>query len=462
MTSSLGAPPAVTLVLLAMVVGPGLPFPVKVLAEGGKHSSVAASTTLTLANTNTADCGSLSNCYNPHQFEEAYGISSLIERGTDGSGETVVLPELAEPQFPSPTSDIRSDLTRFDKLFQLPAAHLRAVSTLAPSASPWLANGEEVLDTEMVHAVAPGAAIVELLVSAGSLNSAADAVAASAGALRLGSTLGGVISISAAGQTGGESCDTHAQVRELHTALQLAAARHVTVVAASGDIGSVGEPCKVVEGLVGGTFPPAKQVNLPAADPLVLAAGGTRLNIDQKTGAYVDEAAWGLPCGDPGSQFQASGGGFSRIVAKPGYQGGVAGIGAYRGVPDVAADACPQTGFPVVMSNAGGGYTLSGHGGTSASAPLWAGVIAVADQYAGRRLGFVNAAIYRIARSSTYHQAFHDVTTGDNAASFPPKTISGYDAAPGWDAVTGWGSPDASVLVPLLARYVQADDAKGL
>jgi subtilase family serine protease len=404
----------------------------------------------------------VSSCYSPRQFEEAYGVSSLLERGTDGSGETVVLPELAEPQFPAPTSDIRSDLAQFDKLFHLPGAHLRAVSTLAPSASPWLANGEEVLDTEMVHAVAPGVAIVELLVSATSLHSAADAVAASVAALRLGSSLGGVISISAAGQTGGEGCDSRAEVGELHAALQLAAARHVTVVAASGDIGSVGEPCKVVEGLVGGSFPPVKQVNLPAADPLVLAAGGSRLILDRKTGAYVSEAGWGLPCGDPGSQFQGSGGGFSRIVAKPSYQGGMASIGAYRGVPDVAADACPQTGFPVVMSNAGGGYTLSGHGGTSASAPLWAGVIAIADQYARSHLGFVNAAIYRVARSPAYHRAFHDVTTGVNAASFPPRAISGYHAAPGWDAVTGWGSPDASVLVPLLARDVQADDAKGL
>ena len=170
----------------------------------------------------------------------------------------------------------------------------------------------------------------------------------------------------------------------------------------------------------------------------------------------------GSRAGTRGASSRRRGAASAASSPSPSYQGGVAGIGAYRGVPDVAADACPHTGFPVVMSNAGGGYTLSGHGGTSASAPLWAGVIAVADQYAGRRLGFVNAAIYRIARSPTYHQAFHDVTTGDNAASFPPKTISGYEAPPGWDAVTGWGSPDASVLVPLLARYVQADDAKGL
>jgi subtilase family serine protease len=123
-----------------------------------------------------------------------------------------------------------------------------------------------------------------------------------------------------------------------------------------------------------------------------------------------------------------------------------------RGVPDVAADANPDTGVPVVASNIGGGYTISGHGGTSASAPIWAGIIALADQYAGHRLGFVNPAVYQIARSLQYHQAFHDITAGkSNTAEFPDGTIIGYRAAPGWDPVTGWGSPNAQVLVPLLA-----------
>ncbi len=106
----------------------------------------------------------------------------------------------------------------------------------------------------------------------------------------------------------------------------------------------------------------------------------------------------------------------------------------------------------IVISDGSGRYTIRNSGGTSASAPTWAGIIALADQYAGR-LGFVNPAIYRIAR---YHQAFHDITAGNNTASFPPKTITGYQAAPGWDPVTGWGSPDAQVLVPLLARYARA------
>ena len=75
-----------------------------------------------------------------------------------------------------------------------------------------------------------------------------------------------------------------------------------------------------------------------------------------------------------------------------------------------------------------------------------------ADQYAGHHLGSVNSAIYKIGRGPTYHKAFHDVTSGDNSVSFPPKTITGYHAKAGWDPVTGWGSPDASALVPLLAR----------
>jgi subtilase family serine protease len=106
------------------------------------------------------------------------------------------------------------------------------------------------------------------------------------------------------------------------------------------------------------------------------------------------------------------------------------------------------------VTSAGGRPKISGHGGTSASAPLWAGVIALADQYAKRHLGFVDPAIYQIARSSHYHEAFHDITAGPaNTAEFPNGTITGYRAGPGWDPVTGWGSPNARVLVPLLARY---------
>jgi subtilase family serine protease len=98
-----------------------------------------------------------------------------------------------------------------------------------------------------------------------------------------------------------------------------------------------------------------------------------------------------------------------------------------------------------------GGVLLPAQG-TSASTPLWAAVVALADQEAGRALGFVNPAIYRIARNPADRAAFHDVVTGDNSVMWPTGVFAGYQARPGWDPVTGWGSPDARILVPLLAR----------
>jgi subtilase family serine protease len=89
--------------------------------------------------------------------------------------------------------------------------------------------------------------------------------------------------------------------------------------------------------------------------------------------------------------------------------------------------------------------------GTSAASPFWAGIVALADQDAGHALGFINPAIYRIGRSPAYSRAFHDITTGSNTVTFPAGTVTGYRAGPGWDPVTGWGTPDAQVLVPLLA-----------
>jgi subtilase family serine protease len=105
------------------------------------------------------------------------------------------------------------------------------------------------------------------------------------------------------------------------------------------------------------------------------------------------------------------------------------------------------------VTNGSSGYTISDSGGTSAATPLWAGVIALADQAAGHDLGFVNPALYRIASIPLRRTAFHDVTKGNNTVQFPPQTFTGYQAARGWDPVTGLGSPDAQVLIPLLARY---------
>jgi hypothetical protein len=405
--------------------------------------------------TATGDCDSLTSCYTPRQLERAYGIQPLLAQGIDGRGETVVLPEIAEGLFPrSSYSDLRADMARFDQLFGLPAPRLRMTNSLARAGSPWSADGEEVLDAEMVHAAAPGAAITIVLITPSSFHSAKSGVVAAVAALRLGVREGAVISISAAGQTGGEHCDTPSEVKVLDSALVDAADRRVTVVAASGDVGTVGEPCDLAEGLLGGSFPPVREVNLPASDPLVLAAGGTTLTASHTTGRYIGETGWGLPYGMAGSQFQASGGGFSHLFARPSYQSGISAAGTGRGVPDIASDAAPHTGMALVISTGGDRYTIRNSGGTSAAAPLWAGVIALADQSAHRHLGFVNAVVYRIARTS--NNAFHQITTGNNSVSFPPHTIIGYHAGRGWNPVTGWGSPNASVLVPLLARYTRS------
>jgi subtilase family serine protease len=122
--------------------------------------------------------------------------------------------------------------------------------------------------------------------------------------------------------------------------------------------------------------------------------------------------------------------GFSSLFARPAYQDGVPGIGSVRGVPDVSADANPHFAMALVISEGAGKYIIRNSGGTSAAAPLWAALIALADQYAGRHLGFINPAIYHIAQSPAYHQAFHDVTSGNNTVQFPPVTITGYNAGP--------------------------------
>jgi len=228
----------------------------------------------------------------------------------------------------------------------------------------------------------------------------------------------------------------------MHSILLGAEPHHVTVIGSSGDDGWFPTPR--------GWGGQVKEVSLPASDPLVLAVGGTALTMNPVTGAYISETAWNNVALDA-PVLGASGGGFSHLYTRPAYQNGVPGIGAMRGVPDVAGDAAQQGSAPIVFAGGGKRWMVSA-GGTGASAPLWGGLMALADQYARHDLGFVNPAIYRIARSPSYHKAFHDVTTGNNSVTMPyPAGTAGYPAGPGWDPVTGWGSPDAQVLVSLLA-----------
>lgn len=394
-------------------------------------------------------------CDTPRQLLVAYGIQPLLDRGITGRGQTIVLLEFppqaagasgaaAGGQVPA-SSDIRQDLALFDSRFGLPAARVQVVNTLAHAASPWLASTEEAEDTEIVHALAPDAAIREVLIPSPYTGSTAAVSAAAVAALRLGLTQGGVVEFSAGA---GEQCFTTAEAAQWNAALQAAQRDRVTVVVSLGDSGAATTPCPSA----GADSAPVKGVDLPGSDPLALAVGGTTLRASGAAGAYVGETVWNiLP--QPGEP-RATGGGFSRLFPRPAYQDGIAGIGATRGAPDVAADADPDTGMALALGGGGQGNVLIGAGGDSAAGPLWAAVIALADQYAGRELGFVNPAVYQIGRGASYHQAFHDVTTGSNTVTPAAGTITGYRAGPGWDPVTGWGSPDAQVLVPLLARYV--------
>ena len=401
----------------------------------------------------TADCESVTTCYTPQQLEVAYGVNPLLQRGIDGRGETVVLPELAESQLLPPTvSDLRRDFVAFDHLFHLPAPTLRFISTFPHPAHPWYAFGEEVLDVEVVHAIAPRAALTILLVKGNSLNDADNAVAASVAALRLGASAGGVISLSPAGQIGGEHCVTTAQVTQLNAALVNDAAQHVTVVAASGDVGAAGEPCALITVLGGNGpgFTPMKEVSLVTSDPLVLSVGGTTLDASHRTGPGIARPPGASPTRAPifrrrvGDSAISLAGPPTRVVSRGSVQ--------RAAFPTSQLTLTRTPGFHSSRAMLAVDIRSAGTPAPSASAPLWAGIVTLADQFAKRHLGFVNPAVYQIALGSHYHQAFHDITVGNNTAEFPQGTIAGYQAGVGWDPVTGWGSPNADVLVPLLAR----------
>jgi subtilase family serine protease len=412
--------------LLVAGCGGGSHSPTAASPGGATRPSTTTATTVVIGSAPDSSapshaalyCGE-APCYSPHQFRVAYGIQPLLDRGIDGRGETVTVVAPA-PRSNEEASDLRQDFESFDSMFRLPAARIDVVTSLAGSASPWQATGEEVGDTAIVHAVAPAATLRVVLIPSSWGQSAVNATADMLAALRLVVSDTDVASIS---WSLGEHYFTAAQVAEMHSLLLGAVAHHVTVIGSSGNEGEFS-----VNRFRGKLV---KEVSLPASDPLVLGVGGTMLTANRSTGAYIGETAW-----------SDSGGGFSHLYARPAYQDGVPGTSKTRGVPDVAGDAAEVGGMARVETKGGEGHPTSAEG-TSNSAPLWGGLMALADQYAHHDLGFVNPVIYRSGRSSSYHEAFHDITSGYN----------GYPAAPGWDPVTGWGSPNAQVLIHLLAGF---------
>jgi subtilase family serine protease len=125
-------------------------------------------------------------------------------------------------------------------------------------------------------------------------------------------------------------------------------------------------------------------------------------------------------------------------------------LGGHRGIPDVAADADPNTGMAFYL---GGQWTLTG--GTSASTPFWAAVVAIADQMAGHPLGNINPGIYKIGTSANAPRDFRDITSGSNAVNKGNIHVHGFQATSGWDAVTGWGTPRVSSFIPDLIKALQ-------
>lgn len=370
-------------------------------------------------------------CYGPQQIRTAYNIQPLLNAGITGARRTIVIIDA----FGNPY--IRSDLAQFDSTFGLPDTTLNII---APDGqTPFDSNngdmvgwsGEISLDVEWAHAVAPGATI-DLVLS----KSDQDADILSATRYVIQHNLGDVISQSF-GE--GEACMDPALVKQQHELFALAAAKHITVLASSGDNGAGQPDCNGDGGLF-------LSASTPASDPFVTAVGGTNLHADLTTGAYQSETAWNDGYGE-------SGGGFSVLYSRPGYQEHTPGITNARGVPDVAYNAGVSGG---VLTHWGVGNTLYGidptapvffiFGGTSAGSPQWAGITALADQVAHHRLGFLNPAIYSIGHSDGYALGFHDITVGNNVVS----GVGGYSTSAGWDPVTGWGTPKVDRLIVLL------------
>jgi subtilase family serine protease len=421
--------------------------------------------------TTSADQARGSMSFTPRELRVGYGVQPLIDRGIDGRGQTVMMVEAAasaanSPSSAGPFSDIRRDLTAFDRRYGMPAANV-SVSVprgLAPSLR-WQATDEEVLDAEMVHAIAPEASIRVLL-------------------YHDQPTWGGYLidwltraladpdrpDVITVTYMIPEACVSASQLDTVHALLKRAAARHITVLALSGDYGAAIPACFVSP--IDGDRPPSVGVMYPASDPLVTAVGGTRLSLAPGSGEFQAEVAWKQPSSDVATVVSqgwsgsfASGGGISDVYRRPAYQTAPALRGtAFRSIPDVAADADGDANLGVVTILPDGRLQDTIAFGTSASTPLWAGIVALADQYAGRPLGFINAGLYRIADSSAYHAAFHDITSGNDELRFSIDATKVPDryAGPGWDFLTGWGSPDAAKLVPLLATAVHPTDADGL
>jgi len=342
--------------------------------------------------------------YTPPQLGQLYAFPA----GTDGSGQTVAIIELGGG-FSS------SDLAQYFRSLGIATApQVTAVAVAGGSNQPGGdADGEVMLDIEVVGALAPGAAIVVYFAP----NTDQGFYEAISQAAHDATHQPQVMSISWGGP---EDSWTGPSRDAMQSALEDAAALGVTVTVAAGDSGSSD-----------GESDGQPHVDFPSSSPYALACGGTKL--ESSGGSITSEVVWDETRADEG----ATGGGVSTVFGLPAWQEGsrvpkAPDGSAGRGVPDVAGNADPLTGYQVLVD--GEAQVI---GGTSAVAPLWAALIARCNQKLGAPVGDAHAALYQIGT-----RAFRDITLGNNGA---------YQAAVGWDACTGLGSPNGQALLSALA-----------
>ncbi len=388
------------------------------------------------------------SCYGPTQIQTAYKMKRLYAGGNQGQGRTIVLLE----SFGSPT--IKHDLGVFDRAFGLPAPpSIRTVALAGkipafdPTNDDMVGWGQETtLDVEYAHALAPRARLVIAATPVSENEGLSDMPQLMTSIQKLVNRhIGDVISMSFGATE--ETFPSADAIRSLRYAFKSATRHGVTLVSSSGDTGPTDYKAN-------GTDLYRHQVlSWPQSDPLVTSVGGTQLHLNASGTRIAPDNVWNdIPVG-----IDASGGGSqSHVFARPWYQRGVnTDAGAWRATPDISMTAAVDGGVDVFTSFAPDGPSWGIYGGTSASSPMFAGVTAVADQVAGRRLGLLNPKLYRL--STAHARGIVDITRGDNtftltdANNNPVFTVQGTKARAGYDMASGVGTPNGYHLVHELA-----------
>ncbi len=373
-------------------------------------------------------------CYNVNQIHNAYDMGPLLRRGLDGAGQTIALiPPLHLP-------NLAHDLAVFSRAFGLPSADLRVLS-LGPLPTPDPTNQFDTfgaLDNasfiEWAHAMAPRAKLL-IIEGGGSYDSVVP--------MLIHQHLADVIALNGGD---GEVATGRDAVLTSHTWAEEAARAHIPLISEAGEIGRLS--------LLNPTAGP--DAWFPGTDPLVTSVGTLELTLDDRGRRTAPDRIWNDSARVP--LPLAGGGGLSQIFDRPNYQHGLqAVVGTHRGVPDLAmAGGCDgrlisyssYDTFDFYVSQQPEPAGWQPFCSSSQSTSLFAGLVAIAQQAAGRHLGPLNPKLYHAT------DAFEDVTVGTNAVpatSFSPAD-PGDAATPGYDLVSGWGSPDAGRLVAGLSQ----------